>query len=51
MREKMEALWTNFKERIWQPITKSSTKTSALFIFIFFLFVGAFVATRFLDDT
>ncbi|PON51699.1 Lipopolysaccharide-modifying protein, partial [Parasponia andersonii] len=55
MRENMEALWTNFKEKIsqpiWQPFTKSSAKSSALFIFIFFLVVGAFVSTRFLDTT
>lgn len=47
----MQGLWASFKETIWLPLTKSSAKTSALFIFIFFLLAGAFLSTRFLDTS
>ncbi|XP_062120419.1 uncharacterized protein LOC133834728 isoform X2 [Humulus lupulus] len=51
MREYMEGLWPKFKETIWQPITKSTAKTSALFTFTFFLFIGVILSTRFFNTT
>ncbi|EXB29382.1 hypothetical protein L484_001025 [Morus notabilis] len=42
--------WSNFTDTIWRPFLKSSAKSPAvLFVFLFFLFVGAFVSTRLLN--
>ncbi|XP_060971392.1 uncharacterized protein LOC115717146 isoform X1 [Cannabis sativa] len=49
MREYTEGLWAKFKETVWQPITKYTTKTSALFISMFTLFIGAILSMHFFN--